>query len=75
MVLRYICAIGIFAIVAVDRPASALTPAEKMDTCKFGADSQKLVGPKRKRFISKCMSDAPARRPAIPAAPAAQQSM
>jgi hypothetical protein len=29
-----------------------------METCKFGADNQKLVGAKRKAFMSKCMSNA-----------------
>ena len=38
-------------------PASALTKAQKMETCKFGADDQKLVGAKRNAFISRCMSN------------------
>ncbi len=38
-------------------PASALTKAQKMETCKFGADDQKLTGAKRKAFIAKCMSN------------------
>jgi hypothetical protein len=38
-------------------PATALTPAEKMETCKFGAVSQKLTGAKRKRFLARCMAD------------------
>jgi psiF repeat len=42
-------------------PASAVTPAEKMETCKFGADADKLTGAKRKRFLSRCMADAPAK--------------
>ena len=61
MLLRYACAacaVGLLATVAADTPASALTPAEKMETCKIGADAQKLVGKKRKTFISKCMADA-----------------
>ena len=60
MLLRYACiacAVGLLATVAADTPASALTPAEKMETCKIGADAQKLVGKKRKAFISKCMAD------------------
>ena len=46
-------------------PAFALTPQEKMETCKVGADSQKLTGAKRNTFIKRCMADenAPARRP------------
>jgi psiF repeat len=61
MLLRYACiacAAGLLATVAADTPASALTPAEKMETCRIGADAQKLVGKKRKAFISKCMADA-----------------
>lgn len=61
MLLRYACAacaVGLLATVAADTPASALTPAEKMETCKIGADAQKLVGKKRKAFISRCMADA-----------------
>jgi psiF repeat len=42
-------------------PASAITPAEKMETCKFGADADNLTGAKRKRFLSRCMADAPAK--------------
>ncbi len=38
-------------------PASAATPAQKMETCKFGADDQKLEGAKRKAFMAKCMSN------------------
>jgi hypothetical protein len=36
-----------------------------METCKFGADDQKLAGATRKAFISKGMAndDAPAKRP------------
>jgi psiF repeat len=50
---------------ALTAPGSALTAEEKMETCKFGADSQKLTGAKRKTFIAKCMAEesAPARRP------------
>jgi hypothetical protein len=35
----------------------ALTAKEKMETCKFGADDQKLKGAARKTFLSKCMAD------------------
>jgi len=50
---------------AAGTPASALTSEEKMETCKFGADADKLAGAKRKRFITKCMADTDA--PAKPA--------
>lgn len=37
------------------RPALAATKAEKMETCKFGAENQKLEGAKANAFIKKCM--------------------
>ena len=36
-------------------PASAVTYKQKLETCKFGADDQKLTGTKRSAFIHKCM--------------------
>lgn len=51
-------------------PASALTKGQKTETCKFGADDQKLTGAKRKAFMAKYMSNKDDKRgPA--AAPAA----
>ena len=40
-----------------------------METCKFGADDQKLTGAARKSFMAKCMSnkDAPRGKPVTPA--------
>ena len=38
-------------------PALAVTAKEKMATCNFGADDQKLTGAARKAFISKCMAN------------------
>jgi hypothetical protein len=47
-------------------PASAVTSEEKMETCKVGAESQRLQGAKRDAFIKKCMAggnyEPPARR-------------
>jgi hypothetical protein len=37
-------------------PASAITANEKMETCKVGAESQKLDGAKAQAFIKKCMA-------------------
>jgi hypothetical protein len=49
------------ALLALSLPASpsfALTKDAKMETCKFGADSQNLLeGAARKKFIDRCMSD------------------
>ena len=55
-------AIGFFTalLLSASLPALALTPQEKMTTCTFGADDQKLTGTKRKSFMSKCMADADA---------------
>lgn len=51
-------------------PSLALTTKDKMATCKFGADDQKLAGKARAAFMKKCMSnkDDP-RGPAVGAAP------
>lgn len=38
-------------------PSLALTPKEKMETCKIGAEHQKLAGKERKKFMAKCMSN------------------
>ncbi len=53
--------VGFFAAMFIPAPASAITPQEKMKTCEFGADDQKLTGAARKSFLTKCMSntDAP----------------
>ncbi len=55
-------------------PALAVTAKEKMVTCKFGADDQKLKGAARKSFLSKCMADpdAPAKRAKTAKKPPAQ---
>lgn len=61
-------------------PASAITKAQKLKTCEFGADHPegggvKLVGAKRKQFIDRCMSNKnDPRGPAVgtPGAPRAE---
>ncbi|MCX7296956.1 MAG: PsiF family protein [Hyphomicrobiales bacterium] len=56
-------------------PAAAATPAEKMETCKFGAEHNNLDGAKRDAFIKKCMANAnyepAARKEAMKKTPAA----
>ena len=67
-------------------PASAATAAQKMETCKYGAEHDSLTGAKRDAFIKKCMTNAnyepAARKDALkkkpasakkPAAPAAAE--
>jgi hypothetical protein len=79
--LRTLSVISLLPLLLLATPAAALTKAQKMETCKFGADDQKLVGAKRKAFIAKCMSDkndkrGPAAKPAAKkpaAAPAPKQ--
>ena len=39
-------------------PAAAATSAQKMETCKAGADHDSLAGGKRDAFIKKCMTNA-----------------
>jgi hypothetical protein len=45
-----------FALAA--QPAAAATKEQKMETCKVGADHDKLTGAKRTAFINKCMANA-----------------
>ena len=63
--MRLMAAAGLTASVLFIAPALAATSKEKMETCAFGADDQKLAGAKRKAFMSKCMSnkDSPRGKP------------
>jgi hypothetical protein len=72
MLLRAL-ALGLFAASMFSAPAGAITAKQKMETCKFGAQDQKLTGKEEKAFIKKCMAagdSAPARTKKKPAAPA-----
>ncbi len=53
---RTAAALAVTGLLTGSMPVSALTNAQKMQTCKFGADDQKLDGAKRKAFMAKCMS-------------------
>jgi hypothetical protein len=69
MMLRLMSAVaGLAAPFLLAAPAFAVTPKEKMETCTFGADDQKLKGAARKSFMTKCMSNAnaPRGKPAMP---------
>lgn len=48
---------GLGAVIAVCTPAIAVTAQEKLNTCTFGADFQKLKGKPRDAFIKRCMAD------------------
>jgi hypothetical protein len=65
---RLMVAVGLAASFLFGTPAVAATSKEKMETCTFGADDQKLTGAKRKAFMSKCMSnaDSPRGKPVTP---------
>jgi hypothetical protein len=65
MLMRSVFVSCFVAVLVSATPAAALTAAEKMETCKFGADHQKLTGAARKKFLEKCMAEV-----AAPAAPA-----
>jgi hypothetical protein len=45
-----------FAIVP-SAPSFAVSAKDKIATCKFGADDQKLAGAARNTFMKKCMSN------------------
>jgi hypothetical protein len=62
---RMIFAAGLASLLLFEAPAFALTAKQKMETCKFGADDQKLAGAARKAFLSKCMAnrDSPRGKP------------
>jgi hypothetical protein len=49
-------AIALLPVALATTPASAVTPEEKRETCKVGAESQQLQGAKRDAFIKKCMA-------------------
>jgi hypothetical protein len=76
--LRTAAIIGLLPLLLLATPASAITAKQKMETCKFGADDQKLEGAKRKTFLAKCMSSkddkrGPAPKPATQMAPASDK--
>jgi psiF repeat len=55
--LRSAAALGLLASVLANAPALAVTKQQKLETCTFGADDQKLVGTARKAFLARCMAD------------------
>jgi len=67
--LRLMAAAGLAAFV-FSAPALAATNEQKMETCKFGADDQKLDGAKRKSYMAKCMANKDSPRGKAVGAPA-----
>ena len=57
MLPRLVAAAGMAAALLFTGPAVAAPSKQKVETCKFGADDQKLTGAARKGFMSKCLSD------------------
>jgi hypothetical protein len=55
--MRTLALASLLPALLLSSPASALTKEQKMETCKFGADDQKLTGAKRNAFMAKCMSN------------------
>jgi hypothetical protein len=55
--LRYAAIMSLLPLLLLATPASALTKQQKIETCTFGADDQKLSGAKRKAFLSRCLSN------------------
>jgi hypothetical protein len=45
------------ALIVLVRPCFAVDAKQKMATCKFGADDQKLQGAARDAFLKKCMAN------------------
>ncbi len=75
---RILGLMSLLPLLLLATPASAATKEQKMETCKFGADDQKLTGAKRTAFMAKCMSNrddkrGPAMKPAKPMAPGADK--
>jgi len=76
--IRYAIVAGVLCVVLPSAPSYAVTAKDKMETCNFGADSQKLEGAARKSFIARCMSNrndprGPARGPAAAEPPPKSQ--
>jgi hypothetical protein len=68
---RYVIAAALLAITLTGTPSFALTAKDKMATCKFGADDQKLQGAARKAFMKNCMANRDDPRGSPTAAPSA----
>jgi psiF repeat len=54
---RYAFIAALLIAMLPSAPSFAVSPKDKMATCKFGADDQKLAGAARTAFMKKCMSD------------------
>jgi len=59
--------LGLLAAGLMNAPAHAVTKQQKLETCTFGADAQKLAGAARQSFMTRCMANED--RPAAPRGP------
>ena len=64
--IRLVVAAGLLTVM-VGSPSFAVTAQQKMTTCKFGADNQKLTGSQRAKFIKDCMANRDDPRGSAPA--------
>jgi hypothetical protein len=58
MLVRFVSIAGLTAAFLFAGPTFAVPSKQKMETCKFGADDQKLAGAARKAFMAKCLANA-----------------
>jgi len=66
MMVRFLAAVGLIITMVSGMPAAlAATSKQRMETCKFGADDQKLQGAARKKFMANCIAnrDSPRGKP------------
>lgn len=72
--LRLVLGCAMAATLALPAQAQTITAKQRMETCKFGADDQKLAGAARNAFLKKCMAkgDPPGTHPKPSAKPAAK---
>jgi hypothetical protein len=54
---RYALVAAALIVLTSVNPCFAVNAKQKMATCKFGADDQKLQGAARNAFLRKCMAD------------------
>jgi hypothetical protein len=57
MMSRYALLAAVLMMLLPAHPAFAVDAKQKMATCKFGADDQKLQGAARDAFLKKCMAN------------------
>jgi hypothetical protein len=57
IMIRYAAIAVVLGVMLPGVPSFAVTAKDKMATCKFGADDQKLQGAARDSFMKKCMSN------------------